>query len=47
MTFGVGVRDAITFGAAPLGIMFVVVLATVIPASRAARISPVIALRHE
>jgi putative ABC transport system permease protein len=47
MTFGVGVRDAITFGAAPLGIMLVVVLATFIPASRAARISPVIALRHE
>ena len=47
MTFGIGVRDLLTFGAAPVGVMFVVLLATFVPALRATRISPVIALRDE
>jgi putative ABC transport system permease protein len=47
MLFGVGVMDALTFAAAPLGIMLVVLLATFIPALRATRISPVVALRYE
>ncbi len=47
MTFGVGVRDALTFGAAPLGVLAVVLVATFVPALRATRISPVVALRDE
>jgi ABC-type antimicrobial peptide transport system permease subunit len=47
MTFGVGVKDAFTFGASPLAILLVVLLATFVPALRATRISPVIALRDE
>jgi putative ABC transport system permease protein len=47
MLFGLGVTDALTFAAAPLGILLVVLLATFIPAFRATRISPVIALRYE
>jgi putative ABC transport system permease protein len=47
MLFGIGVTDVLTFAAAPLGMMFVVLLATFIPALRATRISPVVALRYE
>jgi putative ABC transport system permease protein len=47
MLFGIGVTDALTFAAAPLGIMLVVLLATFLPALRATRISPVVALRYE
>ncbi len=47
LTFGVDARDGVTFGAAPLTIMLVVLVATFIPALRATRISPVVALRHE
>jgi putative ABC transport system permease protein len=47
MLFGIGVIDALTFAAAPLGIMLVVLLATFVPALRATRISPVVALRYE
>jgi putative ABC transport system permease protein len=47
MLFGIGVTDALTFLAAPLGMMLVVLLATFIPAIRATRISPVVALRYE
>jgi putative ABC transport system permease protein len=47
MLFGIGVTDTLTFAAAPLGMMLVVLLATFLPALRATRISPVAALRHE
>jgi putative ABC transport system permease protein len=47
MLFGIGVTDALTFAAAPLGIMLVVLVATFLPALRATRISPVVALRYE
>lgn len=47
MLFGIGVTDALTFVAAPLGIMLVVLLATFVPALRATQVSPVIALRYE
>jgi len=47
MLFGVGVADALTFVAAPVGILLVVLLATFLPALRATRISPVVALRYE
>jgi putative ABC transport system permease protein len=47
MLFDVGVTDATTFAAAPLGMLLVVLLATFVPALRATRISPVQALRYE
>jgi len=47
MLFGVGATDVLTFTAAPLGIMLVVLLATFVPALRATRVSPVVALRYE
>jgi putative ABC transport system permease protein len=47
MLFGVGVTDALTFAAAPLGMMLVVLLSTSLPALRATRVSPVLALRYE
>jgi putative ABC transport system permease protein len=47
MLFGIGVTDALTFAAAPVGMMVVVLLATFLPAFRATRISPVVALRYE
>jgi predicted permease len=47
MVVGIGVMDALTFAAAPLGIMLVVILATFLPAFRATQISPVVALRYE
>jgi putative ABC transport system permease protein len=47
MLFGIGATDALTFVAAPVGIMLVVLLATFVPALRATRISPVVALRYQ
>ncbi len=47
MLFGIGVTDALTFAAAPVGMLLVVLLATSLPALRATRISPVVALRSE
>src|SRR5450432_839259 len=47
MLFGIGVTDPLTFLAAALGLMLVVLLATLLPALRATRISPVVALRSE
>ena len=47
LLFGVGARDPITFVALPLALFLVAVLATLIPAARAIRISPVVALRAE
>jgi len=47
MLFGIGVTDALTFAMAPLGLILVVLVATLVPALRATRISPVVALRYE
>ena len=47
MLFGIDVKDPLTFAAAPLGMMVVVLLATALPALRATRISPVVALREQ
>ncbi len=47
LLFGVSVRDVATFALAPLGMILVVLLATLIPAIRATRVSPVAALRCE
>jgi putative ABC transport system permease protein len=47
MLFGIGVTDALTFAAAPVGMLLVVLLAAFVPALRATRISPVAALRYD
>ncbi|HYW43783.1 MAG TPA: ABC transporter permease [Bryobacteraceae bacterium] len=47
MLFGIGITDPLTFAAAPSGLMLVVLLAIYVPALRATRISPVVALRYE
>jgi putative ABC transport system permease protein len=47
LLFGVSARDPITFVALPLGLLLVAVLATLVPAARAVRVNPVVALRGE
>jgi putative ABC transport system permease protein len=47
LLFGVSVRDPITFVALPLALLLVTVLATLIPAARAVRVNPIVALRGE
>jgi predicted permease len=47
MLFGVGANDPLTFAAVPLVLIFVVVFACTIPALRATKINPTIALRAE
>ncbi len=47
MLFGIGVTDALTFAAAALAMIAAILLATFVPALRATRISPVLALRYE
>jgi putative ABC transport system permease protein len=47
MLFGIGVTDPPTFATAPIGMLFIALLATCVPALRATRISPLVALRHE
>lgn len=46
MLFGIDAKDLLTFATAPLGMMVVVLLATSVPALRATRISPLVALRE-
>ena len=46
MRFGIVGTYTLTFEAAPVGMMLVVLLATFLPALRATRISPVVALRY-
>jgi ABC-type antimicrobial peptide transport system permease subunit len=47
LLFGVSARDPVTFVALPLGLLLVVVLAALIPAARAVRVNPLVALRGE
>ena len=47
LLFGVSARDPITFVALPLGLLLVAVVATLIPAARAIRVNPIVALRGE
>lgn len=47
MLFGVGITDVPTFLAAPVALVLVVLAAAMVPALRATRISPVVALRYE
>ena len=44
---GVGAMDPVTYAGAALGLVTVVLIATGLPARRAARVDPLIALRHE
>jgi len=45
--FGVSATDATSFARALAIVLGGVVLATIIPASRAARVNPIAALRHQ
>jgi putative ABC transport system permease protein len=45
--FGVGARDPITFVALPIVLLLVTAVATLIPAARAVRVNPVVALRGD
>jgi len=47
LLFGVGATDPLTFATVGLGLLAVALLAAFIPAHRATRISPVVALRYE
>jgi putative ABC transport system permease protein len=47
MLFGIGARDVATFAAVPLILLVTALLATYLPALRATRVDPVVALRDE
>ena len=47
LLFGVGARDPMTFIALSLGLLLVAVLAALIPATRAVRVNPLVALRGD
>ena len=47
LLFGVGARDPLTFLLVPIGLIVVAVVACYVPALRACRIDPIIALRYE
>lgn len=46
LLFGVSARDPMTFVALPTGLLLVAALATLIPAARAVRVNPVVAMRE-
>jgi len=47
MLFDVDTLDPVTFGAVPLLVLTVALAATIIPARRAMRVDPIVALRNE
>jgi ABC-type antimicrobial peptide transport system permease subunit len=47
LLFGVSARDPLTFSAAAIGLCVVAVVASAVPARRAARADPIVALRAE
>jgi putative ABC transport system permease protein len=47
LLFGVGARDPLTFVALPLALLLIAILAALIPASRAVRVNPLVALRGD
>jgi ABC-type antimicrobial peptide transport system permease subunit len=47
MLFGVGAHDAMAFISAPLVLLVVALVGSYIPARRAMRVDPMIALRYE
>jgi putative ABC transport system permease protein len=47
LLYGVGARDPMTFVALPVALFLVSVVAAIIPAARAVRVSPLVALRGD
>jgi ABC-type antimicrobial peptide transport system permease subunit len=47
LIFGVAVRDPLTFSGVALTMTIIAIVACAIPALRASRVDPIIALRHE
>ena len=47
LLYGVNPVDPLTFSVVPLGLMIVVLLASYLPARRAAQVDPMQALRHD
>ena len=47
LLFGVGAADPLTFGVVAFVLLAVAFLASFVPACRAAKVDPIVALRHE